>query len=276
MDIETLKQLRNSGQTLVASHRGKTCANIPSNTLNAFEIALRQGAEIIELDVTKSIDGKLFVFHPFMDVPHLRNPFPMQLRTARSIKKSRYVNSDLLKTTYRVATFDEALDLLKGKCVVNIDKFWVNPKKIADTVRAHKMENQVIIKTYVKEKDIKAVEEVAPDFAYMPMVKKYEEGLIERIRKLGINLFAEELIFRSVDDYMFSDEHIELLHKNGVMAWVNTIVYYYRDVISGGLTDDRAVCGEEDEIWGRLLEKNVDIIQTDWLMELKNYLRSKQ
>ena len=38
--------------------------NIPGNTLEAFEAALAQGAGVIELDVSQSADGELFVFHP--------------------------------------------------------------------------------------------------------------------------------------------------------------------------------------------------------------------
>ena len=49
---------------LVAAHRGSAAGNIPCNTLAAYEIALRQGADIVELDVAKTADGELFVFHP--------------------------------------------------------------------------------------------------------------------------------------------------------------------------------------------------------------------
>ena len=59
---------------LIAAHRGVCGGNIPCNTIQAFDIALRQGADIIELDVTRSSDGKMFVFHPGKESIHLYSP----------------------------------------------------------------------------------------------------------------------------------------------------------------------------------------------------------
>ena len=50
---------------IIAAHRGSCAGNIPCNTLAAYEIALKQGADMLEVDVSCSIDGKLFLFHPF-------------------------------------------------------------------------------------------------------------------------------------------------------------------------------------------------------------------
>src|SRR5512138_3758757 len=47
---------------LVIAHRGAS-AYAPENTLAAFELAARQGADMLELDVQRSADGVLVVFH---------------------------------------------------------------------------------------------------------------------------------------------------------------------------------------------------------------------
>ena len=44
---------------LLAAHRGVSAANIPCNTLAAYDIAARQGADIVELDVPSSRDSQL-------------------------------------------------------------------------------------------------------------------------------------------------------------------------------------------------------------------------
>ena len=49
---------------LIVAHRGVSGGNIPCNTLAAYEIALKQGADMIEIDVDMTADGKLFIFHP--------------------------------------------------------------------------------------------------------------------------------------------------------------------------------------------------------------------
>ena len=51
----------------LAAHRGICGGNIPCNTLAAYKIAVDQGADVVEIDVTKSRDGVFFVFHPFME-----------------------------------------------------------------------------------------------------------------------------------------------------------------------------------------------------------------
>jgi glycerophosphoryl diester phosphodiesterase len=48
--------------TLVIAHRGAS-AYAPENTLPAFDLAMHQGADMLELDVQRSADGVLVVFH---------------------------------------------------------------------------------------------------------------------------------------------------------------------------------------------------------------------
>ena len=40
-------------------------------------------------------------------------------------------------------TFDEALEALKGRCYINVDKFWENIEPVARAIRRHGMENQI-------------------------------------------------------------------------------------------------------------------------------------
>ena len=47
---------------LLAAHRGYYGGNIPFNSHASFQIALNHDADIVELDVERSEDNKLFVF----------------------------------------------------------------------------------------------------------------------------------------------------------------------------------------------------------------------
>jgi glycerophosphoryl diester phosphodiesterase len=53
-----------SGRMLVFGHRGAS-AYAPMNTLPAFELAVAQGADGVELDVHLSQDRQLIVLHDF-------------------------------------------------------------------------------------------------------------------------------------------------------------------------------------------------------------------
>ena len=48
--------------TQIWAHRGAS-AHAPENTLPAFELAVRQGAQGVELDVQRTADGTLVVIH---------------------------------------------------------------------------------------------------------------------------------------------------------------------------------------------------------------------
>ncbi len=49
---------------LIGAHRGAS-ADAPENTLAAFDLAVEQGAELIEFDVHRTRDGELVVLHDF-------------------------------------------------------------------------------------------------------------------------------------------------------------------------------------------------------------------
>ena len=49
-------------QPVIFAHRGAS-AHAPENTLAAFELALQQGADAIELDVKLTVDGHVVVIH---------------------------------------------------------------------------------------------------------------------------------------------------------------------------------------------------------------------
>ncbi|NMA64834.1 MAG: hypothetical protein GX957_01155 [Clostridiaceae bacterium] len=42
----------------IAAHRGSCGGNIPPNTIAACEAAIAQGADILEVDVARSSDGR--------------------------------------------------------------------------------------------------------------------------------------------------------------------------------------------------------------------------
>ena len=134
-------------RALIAAHRGASGGNIPCNTLAAYEIALRQGADIVEIDVAISAEGGHYVFHPGMEFPHLRSEKLIRDMTDAEVASQRFVNQDGTPTAHKIATLDEVLDFLKGKCLINVDKFWTDIPGITGIIRAHGRSDQVIVKT---------------------------------------------------------------------------------------------------------------------------------
>lgn len=260
---------------LLAAHRGVCGANIPCNTLAAYAIALQQGADIIELDVSKSLDGELFAFHPGMEPVYLKCGKMISEMTAKEVREVPLLNQDEVPTHYRVPTLEEALAFLKDKAYINVDKFWTDVGGITACIRRAGVERQAIVKTYLEEDALREVEKFAPDLMFMPMVRHKDEST-EMLLKRNINLIGNEVLFDRETDEVISDAYIAEMHRKGLLIWANAIVYNEKDVISAGHTDDVSLTEDPDLGWGWLIRKKVDIIQTDWPLMLKQYIDSRK
>lgn len=259
------------GRPFLAAHRGVCGANIPCNTLAAYKIALDQGADVVEIDVTKSRDGEFFVFHPGMEPVFLNCVKYIPDMTAAEVRALPLLNQDRTPTHYRVPTLQEVFALLKGRVYINVDKFWTDVPGITREIRRAGVEKQVIVKTPVKEEALNQVERYAPDLMYCA-VAWHKDEISEKLLKRDITYIGIEGLFDREEDDIISDTYIRWLHDRGLLMWVNAIVYNEREVISAGHTDDAAMTGDADFGWGWLARKKVDFIQTDWLASLKKYL----
>ena len=140
---------------MVVAHRGVAGGNIPCNTLASYEIALKQGADMIEIDVSRSLDGELFIFHPSMEHAHLNKLLFLPTLPFSVIKKLHYVNCDNTPTQFCISSLDDFLEQFKGRCFINVDKFWSNPEKIYQTIKRHGMVEQTLVKSKVNNNVIK-------------------------------------------------------------------------------------------------------------------------
>ena len=257
---------------IVVAHRGAAGGNIPCNTMAAYEIALKQGADMLEVDLNCSRDGKLFLFHPMMELSHMNAPVLLNTLSYKTVSKIRYVNFDRTKTQFTVPSFDDFLEQFKGRCYINIDKFWSNPQKIYEAIKRHGMTEQCLVKSKPSEKVFSLLEQLAPELPYMPIVRDSHE-LHGELLKRNINYVGVEALFRKDTEDLASDEFIEKMHRDGVLVWANAIIYDFKQQLAGGHSDDTALTVSEDEGWGWLADKGFDFIQTDWTMMLVDYLK---
>lgn len=261
-------------RTLITAHRGVWGGNIPGNTLAAFEIALRQGADMIELDVSNSIDGELFIFHPGMEPVFLHMDKRLSDIPASEIRKLSFLNADATPTQFGVNTFDEALEALKGRCYINVDKFWNNVDPIVKAIRRHNMMDQILVKTGPSEEVYRYLEENAPDVNYMVILRDHDDQSEQLLRR-SLHYVGAEVLFQTEDSEFATEAYVERMHRAALLVWANAIVYNHKAVLTAGHNDDISVVGRMDEGWGWLLDKGYDIIQTDWPLMLKNYMNQR-
>lgn len=260
---------------LVVAHRGVFGGNIPCNTMASYEIALRQGADMIETDVNITLDEKLIVFHPTMEPAHLCTEKLLPSMTWKQVSGLRYVNADNVPTQFGVESFDDLLEQFKGRCFINVDKFWDHPKQIYQTIKRHGMLDQVVVKAPPKEEVLRVLEELAPELAYMPVVKISFDGY-EKLMQRNINFVGVEALFYDDGDPIVSEAFFEKIHGAGKLMWANSIIYDYEKQIAAGHSDDTALTQSEELGWGWLADRGFDLIQTDWPMMLIDYLKRSQ
>ena len=263
------------GKIWIAAHRGAAGGNSPCNSIPAFQAALCEQADVIELDISESLDGTFYVFHPGMEPVFLRSEKYISQMNDGEVRRLRLHNGDMTPTEWGVPLFDEALELLKGRCVINVDKFWTNIAGIAERIRAYGMQDQVIVKTPGVSEYLPALEEYAHDLPYMPLVDR-DDGTHERL--LGnprVRYAGLEVAFSDEASPMASDAFIEKVHRDGRILWLNTIIFNYRTQLSARHSDDTAMTGDFDGGWGWAVEKGYDILQTDWPLAMRLYGAAK-
>ncbi len=266
------KQARN--HPFLVAHRGVCGANIPCNTLLSYQIAVEQGADVVEIDVTKSKDGVHFVFHPGMEKVFLKCGKMIPEMTAAEVAQIPILNQDDVPTHYRVPTLVDVLQQLKGKAYINVDKFWTDVPGITKIIRQCGVEKQVIVKTPVEETYFEQVETFAPDLMYMPLTR-HTDTVTELFSHRNIHYIGVEALFDRLNDEVATKSYIHRMHEQGYLVWANAIVYNEKDVISAGLTDDVSLERGGDAGWGKLADLGFDFIQTDWLLSAKSYLMNR-
>ena len=257
-------------RVILCAHRGIFGGNIPCNTIASFDFAIAEGADMVELDVTRSADGELFIFHPGMERRQFCMDVSIPKMTAAEVRELRLCNVDGTRTELGVNTLDEALEHLKGRCYINVDKFGDNPAEIIECVRRHDMKDQIILKCAPRREQLDIVETYAPDIQFLPVISETGDTH-EMLKNRKINYIGAELLFEREEDDTASDAYRELLRRDGKLCWVNAIVYNYRAVLAAGHSDDAAILGDPEFGWGWCADR-FDIIQTDWIGSLSRYL----
>ena len=256
----------------ISAHMGEFGGNIPGNTFASAEIALRHGADILELDVTKSADDQLFVFHPGMEKRMLGVDTDLRMLTAHEIEKLRFVNVFGTETSHALSRLEDMLMFLRGRCVVNIDKFEDNPAAIAAVVRRLGMQDQVLVKTKPTQRNFDMVAQVAYDLPYMPFVYEQDACYEQLSSRRDMRYCGCEAVFSTDDSPLAQEAYIHRMHELGKEVWVNAIRFSDHSPLAGSRSDDGALTGDPDAHWGWMADTGYDIIQTDWPLALDLYL----
>ena len=153
-------------KTEIYAHRG-ACGYAPENTLEAFALAMEQGADGIELDVQLSKDGQLVVIHDETIDRVCDGTGEVRQYTLEELKK--FTVSGLDGKTGRIPTLREVLELVKpSRMKVNIELktgiFWYPEIEhlTAEETARQGMEDRVVYSSF-NHYSIQKLKEYVPE-----------------------------------------------------------------------------------------------------------------
>lgn len=234
---------------VIIAHRGSHL-KFPENTLAAYEEAIKEGADYVEIDLRTTKDGHLVIMH---DESATRMTGKKGL-----IKDLNYSEIRDLKikstnkedtTTYRIPDFKSVLNLCKGKINIYLDFKEADVEKTYRLIKEAGMQNNLVV--YLnKEEQYGQWKKVAPG---IPLMASLPENM-------NISQLTTLLDKRPVDivDDAYNDETVNLMHKRKIAVWV--------DVQSNDEGPDK---------WEQSLKQGVDGLQTNHPEKLIEYLEEK-
>ncbi|MCR5214591.1 MAG: glycerophosphoryl diester phosphodiesterase membrane domain-containing protein [Eubacterium sp.] len=149
----------------VTAHRG-ACKEAPENTLAAFELAIEEGADVIELDVRQTKDGEIVIMHDESLYRTCGVKKKVGKLTYDELKgysagaKFKGANKELYKDE-KIPTLREAIELIDDRAALNIElKPAKTDKDLVESVAAIVAEYDLYDDCVVTSMNYKAVSKV--------------------------------------------------------------------------------------------------------------------
>ena len=245
----------------------------PENSLQAIQNCIDMGADMIEIDLKRTKDGHLILMHDKRIDRTTTGKGKPEDYTLAELRKFRLKNGAGHKTAHLIPTFEEVMQLCKGKIMVNIDKGYDYFKEVYTILEKTGTMGQSIIKAELPYEQVKAEHgEILDKMIFMPVVNLDKEGAEAVIDGYQQNMkpMVYELVFKK--DNKKTQKLIAKVPKDGSRVFINSL---WPD-LCGGHDDDRAVEQHQpDESWGWIVNQGAKLIQTDQPVLLLEYLKQK-
>ncbi len=257
---------------MVVAHRG-CWRDAAENALSAIEACVRMGVDVVALDVRRTRDGALVLMHD-ETVDRTTNGTGLvsdltlaQIQALRLRAGSGGVSARLIDE--RPPTFAEAIRAARGRVLVNLDA----KADVYDAAFAE-LEGLGAIDLILMKRRVGVGE--PPLASQPPFDRVLAMPILDQAAGPANAILADqatrspaavELIFT---DLNWLDDVAPMVEAMDARVWVNTL----NPGLAGGLVDADAV-NSPDDVWGRLIDRGIDMIQTDAPQELIAYLRSR-
>jgi glycerophosphoryl diester phosphodiesterase len=152
--LECVMILPTNKATLIGAHRGAS-ADAPENTIAAFDQAVADRAELIELDVHATVDGVLVIHHDFTLERTAGSPARLRdltLAEVQSFDVGAWRGAAF--AGQHIPTLDQVFQRFGNRILINVEiKFQDAPydgieQAVADAIRRHGLLRRVVVSSF--------------------------------------------------------------------------------------------------------------------------------
>lgn len=231
-------------ETNITAHRGASLS-APENTMAAFEQAVTNMSDYIELDVQMTKDGELVIMHDSNALRTTgvnRNISDMTLEEVKCLDAGSYYSKEYAGE--QVPTLEEVLDFVKGRIKVNIeiksgDYGLSVADKVADMIEDKGMQDECVVTSF--EIDLlRRVKQLQPDI---------QVGYI-LVVAYGDFYNMDDVDFFSVNAAFLTKRMVDAIHNSGkqIHAWTVNNQSSIKNLTNKGvdniITDDPVLARE--------------------------------
>lgn len=282
--MEVLKELfeRNASRhVVVVAHRACWAQGAPENSIPAIKACIAAGMDMIEIDVALTRDNVPVLMHDDT-IDRTTNgsgriaAISLQELSLLRLKSRGGGDNDVL-TEVAAPTLEQALEAARGAILINLDIKSEAFEEAFEVVERLGMEDQILMKMAAHPNDeALASASFLGRTMFMPMIRectpRYVRYVCSPLLSDAIPKYesygpvAYEITF-STEGYL--NEGMPVLAETGRRVWANTLAPHH----AAGHLDEDAL-KDPNQVWGRLIELGVDIIQTDEPHALMRYLET--
>ena len=216
--------LQNLPKPAIFAHRGAS-AYAPENTLSAFDLAINQGADAIELDTKLTADGHVIVIHDQTvdrTTPSSGRVKDINLSEIRKLDAGSHF--DITFRGEKIPTLEEVLQTMGQLTYLNIEltnyssKLDELPQKVALLVKQYKLTRRVIFSSF-NCINLFRIRRLIPDASIGLLAHPGRKGFIAR-SGLGPWLNHQSLHIHVNDA---TPQLIEEIHRKNRQVFVYTV-----------------------------------------------------
>lgn len=243
-------------RTLIIGHRGAS-GEAPENTLAAFQLALQQGCDGIELDIHLTKDGQLAVIHD-ENIKRTTNGEGL-IGEMTSAEMKKYDAGSWFSSKYKgekIPLLEEVFELVPKEILINIEvknipSFYEGiEEKLLDVLKCYDRVDQVL-------------------------VSSFDHQCLYRIKKQNSNIKIGLLYFENVVDHVGFAKlfglPVESLNPDQRALRAEDV----RKAIENGLKVYTWTCNSEENM-KRMIDNGVSGIITNYPARLKSLIEGKQ